>query len=354
MYPLFKATGTPRELGLQHGEQAKPRIHRYLDFLAETLKRSRPRLAETALRFELLFQKYCPQLVDELRGLADGAGITYGEALACQLRGELGQLPESACTSFAIGPEGTASGEPIVGQNSDNPPEMQATGYMLHLEPTDRPPLLIWTFGGMIGYHGLNAHGVAHFANSLGGGPKWKFALAHYPLKRLFLEQKNIDGVVNVMKTVPVCSNGNYMLGDGTGHYADVELTSDGPRRLPNTSAGYLVHSNHYLCTEFACDENFAQSLPDSFPRQSRMEQRIREKWGDITVADVQSFLSDHDNHPIGICRHPHAEGNHPMLGSTGYTVASLIAEPIQGLLHVSDGNPCEHGYTTYKLDRTP
>ncbi|MEZ4571425.1 MAG: hypothetical protein R2849_14065 [Thermomicrobiales bacterium] len=38
-------------------------------------------------------------------------------------------------------------------------------GYVLHLKPDDKPETLFWTFGGMIGYHGLNAAGVAQFAN---------------------------------------------------------------------------------------------------------------------------------------------------------------------------------------------
>ncbi|MEX0728346.1 MAG: C45 family peptidase [Planctomycetaceae bacterium] len=350
MYPLFTAAGSARDLGRQHGEQAKSQIHRFLDFLASSLKRSRSQLSEIAQRFEPLFQRHCAHLIDEIRGLAEGAGISFTEALSLQLRGELGQVPDGACTSFAIGPEGTANGELLIGQNSDNPPEMQECGYVLKLQPLDRPEVLMWTFGGMIGYHGVNAHGVAHFANSLGGGPKWKFALAHYPLKRLFLEQKTLEEVMHVMRTVPVCSNGNYMLCGYGGEYADVELTSDGPRRLPAPTAGFLVHANHYLCTEFACDENFLHSLPDSFSRQTRMEHLIREKWGTITVDDVKAFLSDHDNFPHGICRHQHRGEGHAMLGSSGYTVASLIAEPAKGQFHVSCGNPCEQGYETYKI----
>ena len=141
------------------------------------------------------------------------------------------------------------------------------------------------------------------------------------------------------------------MLGDGTGAIADVELTSDGPMILPEPTEGFLVHSNHYLCTAHACTENFAHSLPDSFSRQTRMEKLVREKWGSITVDDVKSFLSDHDDHPNGICRHAHTGTGHSMLGPNGYTVASLIAEPSRGLLHVSDGNPCEGNFSTYSLD---
>ena len=52
--------------------------------------------------------------------------------------------------------------------------------YVLHLQPMGKPEVLIWTFGGMLGYHGMNSAGVAHFANALGGGPQGQFAMPHY------------------------------------------------------------------------------------------------------------------------------------------------------------------------------
>ncbi len=349
-FPLVQAAGSPRELGRQHGEQAGERIRGFLDYLAATLKLSRKALQARALRFEPLFQQHCPHLLEEVQGLAEGARIPLGDALASQLRGELGQLTEAACTSFAISGRGTAGGEPIAGQNSDNPPELMDFGYVLHLKPDDRPEALMWTFGGMIGYHGLNRHGVAHFANSLGGGPAWKFALAHYPIKRMILEQRTVGDVVRLMREVPVCSNGNYALCDGEGNILDVELTSDGPELIEDDGNGFLAHANHYLCTAHACPENFKASVPDSFSRQERMEELIGQKFGSITVDDVKSFLSDHSNHPVSICRHPHDGESHEMLDNRGRTVASIIVEPAHGRLHVTCGNPCENPFVEYSL----
>ena len=181
-YPLVRARGSHRELGRQHGEQAAEKIDRYLDYLADTLECPRDELRARTMRFLPLFEEKCPHLLEELAGLAEGADLPMADALAAQLRGELGPAAEGGCTSFVIGPQGTATGETLIGQTSDNPPELTDFAYVLHLQPEDRPPLLFWTFGGMIGYHGLNGHGVAHFANSLGGGPRWKFALAHYTM----------------------------------------------------------------------------------------------------------------------------------------------------------------------------
>ncbi len=349
-YPFFEAAGLPRELGRQHGEQAGERITGYLDDLAASLKLSREQLRQRTMRFQSLFEKFCPDLLEEVAGLAEGAKLTLADALVAQLRGELAQVTDGACTTFAIGPRGTATGSTIVGQTSDNPPELEQFGYVLRLQPLGKPKLLMWTFGGMLGYHGINEYGVSHFANALGGGPIWKFALSHYPLKRLILEQRCVADVLQLMRELPVCSNGNYMLADGAGAILDVELTSEGPFIPDDGDNGFLVHSNHFLCGAHACESNFSQSLPDSWPRLNRMRELIAGKFGTVTLADVRMFLSDHSGHPVSICRHSHSGFGNSMLPNSGKTVAAIIAEPEQRCLHVAFGNPCENPFVTYSL----
>jgi len=349
-YPFYTASGSPHELGRQHGEQAGRQIDRFLNYQARVLNIDRDGLRARALRFRGLLEETCPHLFEEVGGLAEGAGLPLGDALASQFRGELAQVSEGACTAFAVAPGGTADGKTLIGQNSDNPPELVNFGYVLRLRPEAGPALMMWTFGGMIGYHGFNEHGVAHFANSLGGGPGWKLALSHYPLKRMILEQRSVDDVVRLMRSVPVCSNGNYVLGDGSGAIADVELTSDGPELIDNGQQGFVAHANHYLCTRYASNENHQQSVPDSFSRQTRIEELIRAKLGSVTLEDTKTFLRDHAGKPTGICRHSHDGENHSMLDNSGKTVASLIAEPASGSLHLSCGNPCENEFVTYSL----
>ena len=349
-YPLYEACGSPLSLGRQHGDLARLKIRSFVGYLCEILRVDDVELGRRAKRFRPLFERHCPHLLDEIQGVAEGADISFDLALAVQLRGELGQLAEGACTTFVMGPRGTADGSTLIGQTSDMATDMRDFCYILRLIPDDRPELLMWTFGGQIGYHGLNSHGVAHFANSLGGGPGWRFALSHYPLKRLILEQTNLADVRRLMSEFPVCSNGNYVVCDGAGLIMDVELTSTGAHFLEDAGTGFLAHANHFLCSGHACEANFDQSLPDSFPRQARMQQLLREGFGSHTVDSLKAILADHDGHPVSICRHPHAGASHAMLPKSGHTVAAMIAEPNRGRLHLAAGNPCVVPFQEYCL----
>lgn len=348
-YPLFEVAGDPFEVGFQHGEQAASHIRGYLQYLSTSLKLGRDELRQRAMRFRELFQQMCPDLLVEVAGLAEGARLELADALVAQMRGELAQVSDGACTTFAIDPVGAGDGTTLIGQTSDNPPELESFGYILKIRPRQKPALLMWTFGGMLGYHGINEHGVCHFANALGGGPQWKFALSHYPLKRLILEQRSLGDVLELMRRFPVCSNGNYMLADGAGAILDVELTSDGPLVIPPQNHS-LVHSNHFLCSPHACESNWNFSPPDSFPRLERLRVLIEAQYGAIRLDDVKRFLSDHDGFPVSICRHSHDGPEAPMLNPAGKTVAALIAEPQLRRLHVAFGNPCSNPFMTYSL----
>ncbi|MGH2418771.1 MAG: C45 family autoproteolytic acyltransferase/hydrolase [Candidatus Limnocylindria bacterium] len=351
-FPLYHASGSHRELGRQHGEQAREQIRTHLASLQRSTGLATARFEARALRFRPLFTEYCPHLLEEVEGLAEGAGVTLAGALAVNIRGALGVVPDEGCTAFVVGRDGTASGEALIGQNSDMLAENLPCAYVLRLEPDDKPAILIWTFGGMIGYHGLNGAGVAHFANDLGdGGPARRFGLPHYPVKRLMLECRSVAEVVALLRRVPLWFNGNYVLCDGQGAMLDVEATSAGPEIIGDDGRGYIVHANHYRAPRYATAENAAATYADSFPRQDRIDLLLAERYGALTVDDMAAILADHSDYPAAICRHSRVTDGSTDFETAGVTVAALIAEPERGRLHVAPGNPCLNPFTTYALD---
>jgi isopenicillin-N N-acyltransferase-like protein len=339
-YPLYRARGTHRELGRQHGEQAARQIKAHIEMM-----RARPKLSEEQFKhrvaaFQHMFEQHCPHLLDEMRGLAEGAGVTLEDAMLCSIRGELSSAPAAGCTTYAIGRRGSAGHEVIAGQNADLGSQMIPLAYVLHLQPQNKPEVLIWTFGGMLGYHGMNSAGVAHFSNALSGGPRSQFGMPEYVYERLMLECSSTEQVINVLRKLPLASNENFMICDREGNIADAEATTAGPEVLLDQGAGYLAHTNHFLCDRYSTAENLKLSLPDSAPRHERINALIKSRYGSIELDDIKRFLSDHSGYPTSICRH----------ASDMQTVASMISEPVQRRMHVALGNPCQHRYVTYSM----
>ena len=343
-FPYIQVSGTAYHMGAEYGRQCQPQINCFLEMLmagrdrGQTLRRTRV--------FAPHFDHHVPQFVEQVRGLADGAGISFEEALLIQIRGEIDQGGSGpACTVFAVGPGVTASGQVLIGQNADLTDQFERIGVVLHLIPKSGPQILMWTFGGLLGYHGMNSQGVAQFANALGGGPGWRLALPHYPIKQQMLQKQTVAECLEVLDQIPVCSSGNYVLTGGCGRIIDVELTPEGYTMHDDEGENFIVHTNHFLSPRFASPHTDAQSLKDSFPRLCRLQRLIRDHAGQLCVEQLQQLLADHDNHPVSICRHRTAD-------DATKTTACLIAEPEAGKFHVGCGNPCEKRFATYQFDR--
>ena len=357
-FPLVRAAGSPFELGLEHGRQAREQIH---EFIGHLVRNARPspecsvaeaeqRVWAGVRRFLPWFEEHAGRVLEEVRGLAEGAGLSLEAALLPQIRGEITALvQEEGCTTFAVEARHTVGESgPLLGQTSDMEPELEQYFLVLHLIPDTGPRLLMWTFAGQLGYHGVSEWGVAHFANSVSGGPPsprgLPGGLPHYPVKRRLYECRTRAEVLAMWDALPVCSSGNYMMAAGDPALFDVEATPVGPAVLPDSEAGFLVHANHFLSARFRTPETDAASLPDSFHRQERMTELLRSHLGRLQPGALRALLADHAQHPCSICRHEETDTRRMA------TVAGLIAEPAAGRLHVSRGNPCRGDWTVYSL----
>ncbi len=273
-FPYFEVSGTSYEMGYQHGTQACDLVHRYLLWIEKLTGKSRDLLFRNAMAFLPMMQALSPSLVEEVRGLADGAGISFEEAVLCQARAEAARVHEGGCTAFAVTGAATADGQTLAGQNQDLEPEYADVAILLHAKPTDgRPRALIFTFAGQLGYSGMNEHGLAHFANAL-YGPAWELGLPHYVLVRVMLEKRTAAECVELLREHRACSPANKVLCDGQGGIADVEIRPEGISIFSDDNPDWRIHANHYLTPEFAAHET--GQLPDSSARLVRMRSLVK------------------------------------------------------------------------------
>jgi isopenicillin-N N-acyltransferase-like protein len=113
-------TGTPRSIGLTHGTTARSLVHGSLAFykgLFQTkCKMDWSDAKSFARKFHPYLEQRWPHYVAEMEGLAEGAGLTYEDILALNVRTEI------AFGSFSDGCTGMSwKGETksVLGQNWD-------------------------------------------------------------------------------------------------------------------------------------------------------------------------------------------------------------------------------------------
>lgn len=337
--PFIEVSGNSYEMGYQHGAQTAEMIERYMLWIEKLTGKPRDLLCRKAMTFLPALQTAHPPLVEEVRGLADGAKISLEEAMLCQVRAEAVQVPDGGCTAFALRGEATETGSVLAGQNQDLEAEYADVAILLYLKPTDgRPRILMFTFAGQLGYAGMNEHGVCNFNNALYNFI-WKPGLTHYMLSRMMLEMQSVDEVVNLYRRHRACSAANKVICDGSGEIASVEVRPDSIALFDDDHRDWRVHTNHYITPEFSRHED--GFVPDSSPRLARMRSLIKEQWGHVTVDALKTMLADHAGDPAGICRHGERQW---------HSISGYVAEPEKHLLHVRRGHGCIGAWQAYEV----
>src|SRR4051794_22808457 len=104
-YPELTVTGSPRELGRQIGEALRDPIRGFCDVALERVNRavriSRTSAMEVAALSIPYAERYSPDLVEELRGTAEAAGVSVEQLMLLQVRNQL-QADDAGCTSFSL------------------------------------------------------------------------------------------------------------------------------------------------------------------------------------------------------------------------------------------------------------
>lgn len=330
------ASGSPRELGLQYGRAVGPLAHEVLEMRMGWCTRNarRSEVLSRALDFVPFVEAHAPELLEEVEGLAAGAELRFEEALFLQVASEFDVLDEG-CS--AIGSAHDQAG-PLVAQNWDTDPGYLGKQVVVHMAPDDRPPLMMFAPAGVIGYIGLNAHGVGHANNTVYLASR-EPGLTGYFITRKLLSFATVREGLDWLATIPVGSAASYMLGDASGTIVDIELSGGSFREIDRN---LQAHTNHYLRAPLWSDPSRLRAMvmkPDSLDRLGRLEQLLGTGHEDAVLL----ALRDHDGFPRSVCRHEGA-------GDTE-TTASIVLRLGRREMLVCTGNPCSHPYQLFSLN---
>lgn len=351
-FPCIEVRGTPRELGRQQGEALRELLRELVELIVDRVNKGRP--DKPMLSYEQCLNvaaesirpadAYAPGLMEELRGVAEGSGVSLEQIMLVNVRNQVAVALAGACTAIALDSRASLSGSSVVAQNWDNDPAMDRFSVVLIRRPEGLPGNMSFTQPGVIGYMGIGENGIGICGNTLPAparrhGVPWYFAL------RRIYEQATLKDAIEHVSKVDLAIPINALLASCEG-VADIEATADGVWKLEAEESGVLIHTNHCLHPELACVNNDYPELIQSGTRLERTRSLIRETGLPLSVDDLKTILSDHDGFPRSICRHINDDPE------TGFwtSVVSMILEPSEGRMHLSRGNPCEAPYDVYSL----
>jgi isopenicillin-N N-acyltransferase-like protein len=375
---VVEASGKPYDIGYKVGSELKDIIKetakRWFHFLSSVpLKSTKP--AQTAgvalskddalnisgkmMPFAL---EYAPDLVEECRGIAKGAGLKFEEIfnINCFLdMYDYVLLPSTrwkpwlgrvGCTTLAVSGQATEDkNDVIIGQNYDldQPETFQEASTILKLSPDNGPSVILYTIAGAVGCAGLNSSGIGIVINKLwpsDAGPGVPCCF----LVRKALQKDLISDVLESVATTKRASGTHFLITNSTGDIFSLEVTAT-KHEIVIPTDGVYAHTNHYLVQELKPFDISGPWIGNSFVRLSRIRRHLHENMGRITLDKCQEWLKDHVNYPYSICRH--GSEKEP-IESGARTIASFFFLPKESKMLATYGNPCIQPYEKYSMPK--
>jgi isopenicillin-N N-acyltransferase-like protein len=355
---VLELSGTPYQMGVQHGRAHRETIRRFAEErigLAGDpawVGRSVPReevlaLAEACAEAH---RRYSPALSEELRGMAEATGLTLAELVVVggftdfidtvwSAAGARAPAPSAAdnCTAFLVPNARGEGGRGFLGQTWDMHAGATPHVILLRGAPAEAPPFLAFSTVGCLGMIGMNALGVAVGINNLLGadgrvGVTWPLVV------RQMLTCRAADEALEVLLAAPLAGAHNYLILDASGRGFNVEATATTHHVTPLEGEA-LVHTNHCLTGVTRAAERVRD--PDS---QASSEARLAHARallsGDsVTVEALQALTRDER----AICIRP----TPPKFVET---CGAALMRPATGDFWAVWGLPSEHAYEHFRV----
>jgi isopenicillin-N N-acyltransferase-like protein len=359
-FPHVRVSGDARSRGLAYGEQARDRIatsiRAYEGVFEAYAGWSWPQVRHEAARYQAPIAAFDDRYLEEIRGIADGAGVDLEDVLAINVRTEVmfaakaraaeagnaaGGRRQGECTAFAVVPEASASGHTLVGQNWDWLLHCFDTVVVLEAEQDEGPNFVSVVEAGLLAKTGMNSSGLGVATNALvTEDDRGEPAVPYHVLLRAFMDAETISDALAAAQRAPRSSSANYLLAHRDGIAVDIEAAPGDFSRLfllfPDE--GVTTHANHFRSPAFDRRDVSLWVMPDSPFRLERLRTAVERAGPELSLDTFREALADHANYPSGICCHPDERMEEHDQGST---VASVLMDLDDARIWVADGRPC-------------
>ncbi|HEY7787036.1 MAG TPA: C45 family peptidase [Casimicrobiaceae bacterium] len=357
--------GAPRTRGRRYGMGASRLVHRCVESYRDVFEQRAGLVWSEAVahaqRFLPAIEQFAPEALEEMRGIADGAGIPFDAILVLNCRSELmfaaarskGELPPSECTSFAVSPQASVDGHMLLGQNWDWVPFARDVCVMVEVHRLDKPSFATIVEAGMLAKIGMNAAGFGLCTNTLvSERDAGRIGVPYHVMLRALLDAETVADAARILGSAERALSANYLVADRSGQALNFETIAGGAAEIVATTPqhGVLSHANHFLAPAFSAIDAYVARSPHSLTRLADVREGLAGMQRP-SVERLQSLLRSHRHAPNGVCSHPDPSAN-PMYARC--TVASFVADLTAGVFWFTDGPPCESAYQPMRFHEQP
>jgi hypothetical protein len=357
--------GSPYNRGLVHGKTLKEDIQQLIKRWKESLRATYKMNPDEFIKkfyaktdYVSAMKKWTPDLLEEVRGLAEGVGVDQETMLVFQFVDEYwvnGQdIAAEKCSAIGVGRRGNHPA--MVAQNLDIDGFNDGAQVVLHVEhENSNLESFVFTSAGLVGANGMNNHGIGICANTLAQLRHGRDGLPVACIIRGVLEQKTFEAAVDFLHEIKHASGQNYIVG-GRDKVGSFECSHGKVSRFgPSEGTDIVWHTNHPLAND-DYDVKYRQYLeknPDARTKPSSttarfdcLTGRLGKFGSSIDVDGIKAILRSKDSTEFPVCR--------PLKSPAGvYTFGSMIMV-LSGTpeFHVAPGPPDVVPYQVLTFDK--
>ena len=360
-------SGNGYERGFQHGQQLKKEIGELMVLWKKDLEQTTHIPADSFIHHFLnstdfipSIKKYTPDILEEVKGIAKGAGQSFNDMFSFQLMDEYwvyaDQLSADTihhrCSDIGVP---AMKGRPAyVSQNMDVDAWMDGYQIVLHIQRNgNTPEQFILSCAGLIALNGMNENGIGVCENTLMQLQASTDGLPVAFVVRGILEKKKNE-VLPFIQTTKHASGQNYTIGIVDSVY-DFEASANKVVRLFPDASGIVYHTNHPVVNNDVKQwhlDYFKQYLEGS---TQKMNSEIRfatlkRRAGETTNKDdifIKTTLRSKDDNNNPVCR-AHLPGKHGF-----FTFGSVILTlSDKRFMQVTAGPPDESEYQIFHFKK--
>lgn len=266
-------------------------------------------VCEEATKYTAYLVNTCPGYIEEIQGIADGAGVEFVDILALNVRTEIAfglftltntGPPSDGCTALAYK---LPDGDSVLAQNWDWQKEQSDSLFICYVSQpaSNKPDFVMVTEGGIIGKIGFNSKGVGVCMNAIRARGISVSRLPVHLAMRAILESNSRQEAADNLHATGTAGSVHLLVADHTGSIG-LECTSVGIKNILMDTEGKIVHANNLMLEHPDVDE--PPWLEDSPLRVARIGQLLSEKLKSaLSFEELFSVFMDEQGYPAAINR---------------------------------------------------